>query len=534
MKKHTLILLICLTVLSAIGNVGASEFYSRDLLWSLEFEDNLGGAENYTYAEFNLWLDGGTMAAHYIDGKPYMELNAFPSPLAADNTDSVEIGISSENDMMLKFYFATDRADGWSEDRTFIFYPSGGNEMNVYTLKTSAIKDWKDNIKRLRMDFIGADGYSATNTLNIDYIRIFGKQTSSVKSEKGGLLYDFDKNSSTDGWRVNAENAEAELEGGKLNFSADGAKSIETCSLGGVSAADYGNISISMKNNTAADKARLYFSNTAGGDYTDSFEFDIMPNDTKFRTYNITTGAGKSWAGDINALKFDFGADPGSISIDEIYLRKYPYKVNIDDENITISGETEPLSVVSVQLADSDADLDGAAASGNYSDAVIFTDETKADANGKFSFICATPNSSGAQRFAVTLSEGERVYHSNASFVDSGYANRILQNYNSAVTNSDGALAESIVEESYDFLGINSAGYAEYLAAYKTPGILGAQLVYLGTAQNLAELESKISRAAVFASIKVCEKEVLAALAEKYENTLQLSADTAYDIYNTL
>lgn len=530
MKKFSF--LICFAMMiSLVCNVNASEFYSRKTLWSLEFEDDMGGAEKYTFAEFSLALKDGTLAGRYQESKPYMELNPFAAPIPASDIECIDIKISSKNDMTLKFYFKTNKEDNWSEERNFQIKPSGGSEMNIYSIDTSGIKNWDNSITRLRMDFLGSDGGYATNELNIDYIRALGGEGSSSKPTAGGILYDFEKNSKTDGWKFDAGESEADISDGKISVESDGAKALETCGLADVSAKDFGNISISMQNGTAADKARLYFKNKVGGEYEDYFEFNIVPNDRKVRTYRIITGKNKNWDGDINGLKFDFGNAPGAVTIDEIYLRKYPFEISIDDNNITVTGKAAANLPVSFQLADADADLNSAA-SGNYSDAVIYTDETETAADGSFKIVCRTPQSAEPQRFAVTASVGDTAYMCRKSYVHSGYADVILGQYNDAVANADAALAERLTDENYEYLGLNSVGYAEYRSAYKNPGLFGEYLVYLGAAESISDLERKISEASVFVSVMTAEKETAVSLAEKYDSLMKLSQDRAYYIYN--
>ena len=204
-------------MISLVCNVNASEFYSRKTLWSLEFEDDMGGAEKYTFAEFSLALKDGTLAGRYQESKPYMELNPFAAPIPASDIECIDIKISSKNDMTLKFYFKTNKEDNWSEERNFQIKPSGGSEMNIYSIDTSGIKNWDNSITRFRMDFLGSNGGYATNELNIDYIRALGGEGSSAKPTAGGILYDFEKNSKTDGWKFDAGESEADISDGKIS-----------------------------------------------------------------------------------------------------------------------------------------------------------------------------------------------------------------------------------------------------------------------------------------------------------------------------
>lgn len=527
MKKHKFVLLIYLLIISLTYSVNASEFYSRQTLWSLEFEDSMGGAENYTYAEFMLELKNGTLAARYVESKPYMGLNAFERPIAADEIECIDVKISSQNDMRLKFYFATDKASNWSEDRAFYIQPTGGSEMNVYSIDTSGIKNWGNNITSLRMDFLGADGDYATNELNIDYIRILGREGKSTQIVEDGILYDFEKNSKTDGWKFNTEDSEASIENGSISFESDDAKTLETCGMNAVSSKEIGSISIALQNETGADKARLYFTNIAGGEYIDYFEFDVVPNDNKIRTYKIVTGKSESWTGDISGLKFDFGTEPGRITVDEIYLRKYPYKTTLDDSSIKVSGKAEPSSAVSLQIAKKGEDLE------NYADAVIYTDETKAAADGSFSFTCAAPRTDGPIKLDITAAVNDTLYKSCAAYVPSGYAETIRLKYNSAISDENALLADEIITDGYEYLGIDAAGYEEYASVCKNAEKFGGQLVHLGPAENMDALRSKISDAAVFVMFTESEKNTAVLIAEKYDGIIQLSQNRAYGIYSS-
>lgn len=524
--KNKFKLLICfLLIFSMVGSVGASEFYARKTLWALEFEDSMGGAENYTFAEFSLELKNGTLAGRYIESKPYMELNAFDSPIAADEVECIDVKISSKNDMMLKFYFATDKEPGWSEERAFYILPTGGSEMNTYSIKTSSIKNWGNNVTRFRMDFKGTDGDYATNELNLDYIRVLGAEGNSAEIRDEGIVYDFEKNSQTDGWKFNSENDEAVIKDGVIYFESDGAKTLETCGQTAVSAKEIGNVSISMKNETSADKARLYFTNTAGGTYENYFEFDIIPNDDKIRTYTILTGKDENWTGEMNGFKFDFGGESGKITVDEIILHKYPYETTVKNGVITVKGKAEPQSAVSLQISKYGEDLE------DYAEAVIYTDEAKAAADGSFVFTCIAPSADEPIKLSVTAAVDNALYVSRASYIPAGYADVILEIYNEAVEKADSAKVSEIVSENYEYLEINASGYEEYMSAYENAETFGKILVEAGTADSVKTLEKNISNAAIFVMFTESTKNTAVLIAEKYDETIKLSQERAYDIY---
>lgn len=524
MKKHKFGVWIYLLIFSLACNVNAIEFFSQSTLWALEFEKDMGGAEKYTFAEFSLALKNGTLEGRYVESKPYMELNAFENPISADEIESIDVRISSQNDMMLKFYFATDKEPGWSEERAFYILPAGGSEMNEYSIKTSGIKNWGNNITQFRMDFKGTDGDYATNELNLDYIRVLGAEGNSAQKTEDGIIYDFEKNSKTDGWKFNAENSEAIIANGTISYESDGLKTLETCGLESISAKDIGNISITLKNETSTDKAQLYFANVTGGEYEKRFEFDIVPNDSNFRTYSVVTGKNENWTGDINGLKFDFGNEPGKITVDEIILRKYPYQTTFGNGTVNVTGTAK--EAVSLQISKRNESLE------NYSEAVIYTDETKADSDGNFRFECVAPQTSEPVKLVVAVAVDGILYNSGETYVPDGYAEVIRQKYNEAVLKGDALSASGIITECYEYLGINAPGYEEYVSAYDNKESFGKQLIRYGMAESSEILKNNISNAAVFVMLTESDKNTAVKIAKKYDDIIGLSQNSVYGIYS--
>ena len=524
--KRFLILSICVLIsiftFSQICGVSASEFFSREIICSLEFESSLEGAR-----EDMCRLENGTLFAKYVDSKPVVYFNSFETAVSAVETDYMTVGISSENNMMLKFYFITDKNSDWSEDRAFSIKPEGGSVMNEYTVNVSGISNWKDNITQIRVDFLAEDGNSATNSLNIDYIRFYGKEVKTAEYTDDGILYDFNANSSIDGWKFNSESGDASILDGKIFFTNEGKKTLETCSLLDVNAKEYGNISISLQNNTGSNTGRLYFKNNVSDEYVNYFEFDLVPNDSEIRSYKITTGNNENWTGYISGLMFDFGNASGEICVDEIYILKHPYNVIIDDDYITVSGKVKPSCIVSVQISREDI------MSNNYFDEVVYTDETISDEDGSFSFMCKTPESEKPQGFSVILAAGDELYYSSAAYADSGYPDRVLLNFNEKVGSADYLAAEQLINEAYNYINIDAPGYAEYCYNYNNIDTFGRQLVRLGVVNDIDALKQNISKAALFTILKECKKEDASILAQKYDDYVNFSTNETFNIYNT-
>lgn len=127
-------------------------------------------------------------------------------------------------------------------------------------------------IKRLRIDPLN-DGFVPTGTVDIDSIHLLQD-----------VKWDFATDGNYDGFNiVNA--GTSSVSGGILTMGQ--MTDVQLVTDINYCAADYPYITITMKNNTNADSGAIYIA--AGGDtsMTHYVSFDVVPNDTQYRTYAI-------------------------------------------------------------------------------------------------------------------------------------------------------------------------------------------------------------------------------------------------------
>lgn len=90
------------------------------------------------------------------------------------------------------------------------------------------------------------------------------------------------------------------------------------------------------------------------------------------------------------------------------------------------------------------------------------------------------------------------------------------------------------VTKAYTYLGLESAGYYDYLGKYNNISDFEAQMIKNGVSAYLNELEKSIEKASVFALIKGCAAADLPENAKKYESVLNLEKYNSYSIYSEL
>ncbi|PAW79164.1 MAG: hypothetical protein B9S32_04200 [Verrucomicrobia bacterium Tous-C9LFEB] len=128
----------------------------------------------------------------------------------------------------------------------------------------------------------------------------------------------------TEGWSINYQMATLTQSGGFLNGTISGSNSSLISRDGyAIDATQYKLIKVRMKNSTTGTSAKIYFTTTTDGVFSESkaVTFPLIANDPGYTEYNINMGSIASWSGKIRQLRFDpveTNATTGSFSLDYI------------------------------------------------------------------------------------------------------------------------------------------------------------------------------------------------------------------------
>lgn len=536
MKINIAFAAILAMYISMFGTLAAGEYMSKNIIYGMEFENNTYGFGNLADSATSVKSIDGKLVVSYADTQPWLPGNSFE--VNASDVTEVIVAAESDFDVTYKIFYSTSKSSTeWSEDRKMEIRLNGGEAMREYKFDVAGDSNWQGTIKRFRIDFLPVNNIK-TNTVKTDYIRFAGKEVSSITKDESGFKFELDTNSAADGLGINESVSDAKLSDGTLSGKITGSDAeIHTNGIESFAAKDYGSIAIKYRNASSAEKAYVYFAcDGSGGKYGDDymFELDVVPNDTEIREYTIAAGNNKNWLGNISGLKIVFGADSGEFEIDELGVYKYPYTISTDNDTLTAEGTLSANDTASIQVvkAEYEDSLENIEQNGNYFDAVIYTDDTATGSDGKFRFSYPLEPSEEPQGFVVMIADSGRSYTSRVSYIDAGYPDRALAKINAAVENQTGIYDE--VTKSYTYLGIEAAGYYDFLGRYENISDFEAQMIQNGTSANLEVLEKSIETASVFAVIKGCALRELPDTAKKYEDILKLKEYKAYAIYSEL
>ena len=536
MKINIAFAAILAMYISMFGVSAAGEYMSKDIIYSMEFENSTAGFERLADSNTTVKSVDGKLVISYVESQPWLPCNSFE--INASDVTEIIMAAESEVDVIYKiFYSRASTSPEWSEERKMEVRMNGGEGMREYKFDVASDSNWTGTITRFRIDFLPVNNVK-TNTVKTDYIRFAGKEVSSITKDDSGFRFELNNNSAADGLGINESVSDANLANGTLSGNIAGSDAeVHTNGIEAFAAKDYGSISLKYRNATSAEKAYVYFAcDGSGGKYSDDykFELDVVPNDTKIREYTIATGNNKNWLGNISGLKIMFGADSGSFEIDELGVYKYPYTISTSNDILSVSGklsanDTANIQVVRAEYEDIIEDIEQG---GNYFDAVIYTDDAKTGADGEFEFSYPLEPSEEPQSFVVMLADSGKSYTSRISYIDAGYPDRALAKINAAVEDKKGIYDE--VTKAYTYLGLESAGYYDYLGKYNNISDFEAQMIKNGVSADLNELEKSIEKASVFALIKGCAAADLPDNAKKYESILNLEKYNSYSIYSEL
>lgn len=138
--------------------------------------------------------------------------------------------------------------------------------------------------------------------------------------------WDFDEDGVFNGWGGAHHSVVMDISGGSFNFTVTGGDPYFE-SPGGLDIdMDQANvIRIMMKHNTSDNKAQIFFSTSYSFSEENSVFFELVPNDSEFRVYEIDLSNNPNWTGTLTNLRFDIPNDEssGTYSIDFIEIGTY-------------------------------------------------------------------------------------------------------------------------------------------------------------------------------------------------------------------
>lgn len=536
MKINIAFAAILAMYISMFGVSAAGEYMSKDIIYRMEFENETSGFERLADSNTTVKSVDGNLVISYVETQPWLPGNNFE--INASEVTEIVMAAEAEVDVMYKIFYSTSTTSPeWSEERKMEVKLNGGEAMREYKFDVASDSNWTGTITRFRIDFLPLNNVK-TNTVKTDYIRFAGKEVSSITKDESGFRFELNNNSAADGLGINESVSNANLANGKLIGDIKGSDAeIHTNGIEAFPAKDYGSISLKYLNATPSEKAYIYFAcDGSGGKYSDDyrFELDVVPNDTKIREYTIATGNNKNWLGNISGIKIIFGASDGSFEIDEFGVYKYPYTISTDNDTLSVIGKLSANDTANIQVvkAEYEDSLDDIEIGGNYFDAVIYTDDTATGADGEFEFSYPLEPSEEPQSFIVMLADSNKSYTSRIAYIDAGYPERARAKINTAIENQKGIYEQ--VTKAYTYLGLDSAGYYDYLGKYDNISDFEVQMIEIGIVKSLDALEKAIEKASVFAIIKACVAAELPDTAKKYEKILNLEEYNSYSIYSEL
>ncbi|MBP3360715.1 MAG: glycoside hydrolase family 99-like domain-containing protein [Clostridia bacterium] len=314
-----------LNIVSASGAEVGDGGEERELIYEIAF----GSADAYesAYGLSDMSFGDGKLTATTSSGDSQMRLKV---DLQASDVKLIEVKMNTAASQSANFYFITDQDTAWNEfKRSASFTTSPGD--NILRMDTlTDLSNWQNKITDMRFDPAEASG----QTFTLEYIRFYGDTVKSgikkdmspcVSESDASYEWTFSKNTYLDGWEGNKSFGSVKAENGCLEGIITGrTPALMNRSDIGADCADISRISIKYANNTASDKARLYFITDDMPELGEacSFDIEVSPMNGEYAEYVIDTSENINWRGRLLRLVFIPGKNiNGSVSIDSISLQ---------------------------------------------------------------------------------------------------------------------------------------------------------------------------------------------------------------------
>jgi len=137
------------------------------------------------------------------------------------------------------------------------------------------------------------------------------------------LQWSFNEDGNSEGWQLRHA-LSGTVAGGYLNLEITGADPYMVFEETPIEASGFNRLHVKMKNNTPDTVADLFFVRSDAPGQHHMIRFDIVPEDSLFREYEIDLDAYPEWRGTIVLLRLDpvSNVDSGTLEIDLIRLSK--------------------------------------------------------------------------------------------------------------------------------------------------------------------------------------------------------------------
>jgi hypothetical protein len=299
----------------------------REIIESFEFEKD-GDLEGWGVMQSVGAFEskGGKATGKITKTEPILVKSGVEIKAAAVKNIAVSF-MNNTDSSVVKMYFLTDSDKQWSESKVLSAKQvSQSEDYKVYNIDPSSSSGWGGTITDVRFD--PGNGSSKGN-FGIDYIRFEGEYVSAaanvpcVTITDNEYKWDFNVNSTVDGWMFSRQLGDCVIENGLLSAYVIG-PAPKLYSIGdlNLNASDIEEIEIKLNNATDGTAAKWQFLMNGEKDYEKavSVDFEIKPNDTEGSIYNIKTSDIEGFEGVLNGICLSPTNGTGAISIDYICL----------------------------------------------------------------------------------------------------------------------------------------------------------------------------------------------------------------------
>lgn len=312
----------------------------RKIIKSFEFNTS-GNVEGWKPIQqiTDLQAKNGILSGNIHGTDPYMELKEFEG-FEADSIKNIAVRYQNNTEApLVQILFKTDTSGSWTATKALnIDVPKHQSEYSVYNIDPSSNPEWTGRITGLRFDPAGW----TTGGFKVDYIRFEGdfyesdtnkyelpevrEDGSDITVLQNAIKWNFDTNDYVDGWELNKGLGNIDVNQGYMTMKVVGnTPAMRTrCNLN-IDSAKIRSIGIKLKNKTASQKARLYFTTDKKQEISKErcVEFDIVPDDPIGKLYIIKTAGIAEWKDTIKNLRLEFDGEEGDIVLEYIKLNFY-------------------------------------------------------------------------------------------------------------------------------------------------------------------------------------------------------------------
>lgn len=305
----------------------------RKNLWSYEFDDSSG--ISYTAGMNGFGINGGVADFTTSNTDPQVVMSV-PS---ADISEAqyISIGIKSSAAFQLQVFYTTSSSGSFSETNSFRVNVKPSDSIQEVVIDTSNSAMFTGELKSIRID----TGAEAGVDCSIDYVRVYGdfefeltddmiaEMVDSCVSTDEGLVWDFNVNTSRDGWKLSKSFVNANQMGGVLTADVVGSSPFFETASDTLSAdtSEYDKLKFSLRNATGSTHARVYFITENDTAWTEdkSVPVGIEGNGDMYVAYTADLSQNAKYNGKLKAVRLkiedmEVEENRGEIGIDYIKL----------------------------------------------------------------------------------------------------------------------------------------------------------------------------------------------------------------------